>query len=186
MTITDVSGNIVDGTTLVTFQINPDKEQGLQGFVQVDSYSVNAQASPLTWVKLGEVTLNRDRGGVKGARCLMGVCAPRNDLKLSAVVSFCRAPGLGVDPNLPNSPFAGPNPRRMPLTHCTSRLLKGGEHNEDVFFYPILARLDAEGNIVEGEEFVEGGNFFYTICVHDEDSKKFFVCDPEMEIDPVN
>ncbi len=192
MIITDVPGNFADGTTLVTFHIDPAKPQGPEGFIRADSYSVNPQTGPLTWKPFGEVTLNKSLGGEKGRRCLMGVCAPRSDLSLSAVVSFYRAPGTSVDPNWPNSPFSDPNPRRMDLAPCTHRIIHGGANSEDVFFYPILAQRDANGQILNsdglligGEEFVKGGNYFYTMCVKDNASGKFFICDPEMEIDPV-
>jgi len=192
MTITDVPGNFADGTTLVTFYIDPEKTLGPEGFIRADSYSVNPQVGPLSWQNFGAVTLNKSLGGEKGRRCLMGVCAPRSDLVLSAVVSFYRAPGGAVDPNWSNSPFAPPNPRRLQSAPCTHRIVKGGANNDDVFFYPILAQTGPDGSILNsdgllfgGEEFVKGGNYFYTICVRDNVTKKFFICDPEMEIDPL-
>lgn len=71
----------------------------------------------------------------------------------------------------------------MKLTQCTNELK---DADGVLYFYPILASLDTEGNAIGGETFVQGGNYFYTMCVKDIDSGKFFVCDPEMEIDPVN
>lgn len=190
MFITDVPGNFTDGTTLVTFHIDPEKPLGPGGFIRAESYSVNPQVGPLTWKKFGEVTLDKTLGGVKGRRCLMGVCAPREDLELSAVVSFYRAPGQNVDPSWANSPFSDPNPRRVDRVLCSHRIIKGGENNDDVFFYPILAQtvsgsfFDANGNLFGGEEFVKEGNYFYTMCVQDNATQKFFICDPEMDIDP--
>lgn len=181
MLITDVQGNFADGTTLVTFLIDPQKTQGPEGFVRADSYSVNPQTGPLTWSRMGEVTLNKDAGGVVGKACLLGVCAPTSTLSLSSVVSFYRAPG---DVGHTNSPFPDPNPRRSQQVLCTHRIIKGGAEGEDLFFYPILARLNENGEVLSGEEFVNSGNYFYTMCVRLNGTERFFICDPEMEIEP--
>ena len=181
MLIKDVTGNFVDGTTLVTFVIDPEKTQGPEGFVRADSYSVNPQIGLLTWSRMGEVTLDKSAGGEVGRRCLLGVCAASSTLTLSSVVSFYRAPG---DIGHLNSPFADPNPRRSQQVVCTNRILGGGPDGKDMFFYPILARLDANGEVLTGEEFVNPGNYFYTMCVRLNGTDRFFVCDPEMEIEP--
>ncbi|MFN7939438.1 MAG: hypothetical protein U0R19_39290 [Bryobacteraceae bacterium] len=181
MLITDVPGNFADGTTLVTFLIDPQKEQGPEGFVRADSYSVNPQIGPLTWYRMGEVTLNKDAGGVKGRRCMLCVCAATSSLSLSSVVSFYRAPG---DFGHLNSPFSDPNPRRLQQVWCTNRIPKGGADGTDLFLYPILANFDGNGEVLSGEEFMNPGNYFYTMCVRLNGTDRFFICDPEMEIEP--
>jgi hypothetical protein len=184
----DVTGHFVPGTTLVTIFVNPAKPVGPEGFVRVDDYCVTPNLGPLPWQTGGKKTLTSLQGGhVDGGRCLLGVCAERADLELYSVVSTYRAPAAGPGPE---SPFVGPNPRRndTPLI-CTHRILNGGpppqpgQPGPNVFFYPILVDPGHGGNW-HGEQFLNKGNYFYTVCVRIGAAPAFHICDPEMEIGP--
>lgn len=170
-------------SALVTFFLDPtQKPQGLEGFVRMKDYSVNPRVEPMVWVRGGKRTLTTEHGGrTDGGHCILGITALSKDLKLTSVVSFYRAPGPG---NGPESPFDGPNPRRndIGLTCDGVPIGKGGPNFEDVYLYPILGPIAADGSWPE-EAFKNKGNYYYTVCVR-LDGKDDYICDPEMQIQP--
>lgn len=174
----DFAGDSTLVTLFVDTNVKPDPAG--EGFVRVQSYSVNRQAGPLSWIALGPKTLTVKEGGTaSGGRCLLGVCGPSPEEKLSAVVSFYRAPET---PSGPESPFDLPATLRFdaPLA-CTNEIV--APDGSTLFFYPLIANR-LPGGKWTGEPFKHPGNYFYTVCVRKQGTTDFYICDPEMEIGP--
>jgi len=178
MTSSVVTGPDRDDSVLVAIYVDLTKNPGPEGFVRVDEYVVCRPSGEGQWQSAGKRTLTRAEGGEVDKRCIIGVCASAPERPFSATVSFVRAPGS--PPGTPHSPFADPNPREYPALKSTHTMT--APDGKPGYFYPILA---AGSPGLAGEQFLHGGNYFYTVHLKDMATNQVFVCDPEMEIWPL-